>query len=118
MVGDFNGDGLPDLIWANLKGPARAFLNATPDRHGIRIRLDDSVSAYSARIEVLVDGRTLVRQAVPAQGLCSDSTADIFIGLGDAATAGRITLRFPDGEVRSAEQVAANTVLDWRVDAP
>ncbi|KCZ56156.1 MULTISPECIES: CRTAC1 family protein [Hyphomonas] len=118
LVGDFNGDGLPDLIWANLKGPARAFLNATPDRHGIRIRLDDSVSAYSARIEVLVDGRTLVRQAVPAQGLCSDSTADIFIGLGDAATAGRITLRFPDGEVRSAEQVAANTVLDWRVDAP
>ncbi len=117
LAGDFNGDGLPDLVWANLKGQATAFLNATPDRHSIRIRLDDSVSAYSAHIEALVDGRTLVRQVVPAQGLGSDSSADIFIGLGDAVNAESITVRFPDGQVRSAEQVAAGTVIDWRIDA-
>ena len=29
LIGDYNGDNQPDLIWANLNGPSKAFLNTT-----------------------------------------------------------------------------------------
>ncbi|KCZ93478.1 CRTAC1 family protein [Hyphomonas johnsonii] len=118
LVGDFDGDGLPDLIWANLQGPTRALLNRTPDRHGIRIRLDDSVAAYTARIDVEVAGRSLVRQVVPAQGLSSDSSSDMFVGLGDATSADRVSIRFSTGATRSLDNVAAGQVIDWRTVRP
>jgi len=117
LVGDFNGDHLPDLIWANLRGPARAFINVTPNPNWIAIRLDDSVSAYNARIEIEAGGRTMVRQVVPAQGLGSDQTATMMVGLGGDTSAETVRVVFRDGETREATNVAAGSVLDWRRDA-
>ncbi len=114
LVGDFNGDNLPDLVWANLQGPSKAFLNTTPDRNAITIRLDDAVATLNARITVETNGETIVRQTTAGQGLCSDQTQKIMIGLGSAAQADRVSIVFMDGTILSRENVTAGTVIDWR----
>lgn len=114
LVGDFNGDQLPDLIWANLQGPARAFINVTPDRNVIAIRLDDDAASVNARIIVEVGGRTLTRQVVASQGLSSDQTAKIMIGLGGATRADSVRVLFQDGVSRVVEHPAAGSVIDMR----
>ena len=114
LIGDFNGDNKPDLIWANLNGPAIALLNTTQNTNSITIRVDDDPKNINAIISIELDNKTLTRQIVPAQGLCADQTAKIMIGLGDSKTADRVTLRRQDGEVLEAENVSSGSILDWR----
>ncbi|OFX02743.1 MAG: hypothetical protein A3E78_07745 [Alphaproteobacteria bacterium RIFCSPHIGHO2_12_FULL_63_12] len=111
MIGDYDGDGLPDLIWANLNGPSQAFLNRTPNAKSIRLAFADNVASLNARVEILAGGRTLHREVVSGQGLSSDQTASLFVGLGEAATAERITVKFANGRVEEYANVMAGAVL-------
>jgi len=118
LVGDFNGDGRPDLVWANLNGPSRALLNETPEARSITLRFDDSVRAYGTRVEVELAGRTLTRQLVPAQGLSSDQTAAMIIGLGEAKGPVDLRITWPDGASRQIEFVSPGRVIDLRRTTP
>ena len=115
LVGDFNGDHLPDLIWTTLKGPAQAFINATPDRNWIELRVDDTAEYLNAQVEVQIGERTLHRQLIASQGLASDQTHKLMIGLGDASEASVILTSV--GSVRTQNNVQAGTVLDWTTGA-
>jgi len=112
LVGDFNGDHLPDLVWANLNGPARAFINTTPDRNWIAVRLPDVAASLNARIEVSVGGRVITRQVVASQGLASDPSSAVVIGLGADTMAENVHVTYPDGRTRTFTDVAAGAVLD------
>lgn len=118
LVGDFNGDQLPDLVWANLRGPARAFINVTPGRRAIAIRLDNDATTLNARILVTAGGRTLTRQIVASQGLSAGQSAKLMIGLGAAARAERVSVIFADGRTVSTDDVAAGSVVDMRRARP
>jgi len=118
LVGDFNGDRWPDLVWANLNGPSRALLNETPDARAITLRFDDSIRAYGARVEVDLGARTLTRQLVPAQGLSSDQTAALIIGLGEAEGPVDLRITWPDGASRHIESVSPGRVIDLRRTTP
>lgn len=111
MIGDYDGDGLPDLILANLKGPARAFLNRTPNAKSIRLAFPDNVASLHARVEIVAGGRTMHREIVSGQGLSSDQSSSLFVGLGDAAAAERVTIRFADGRVETFDNVKAGAAL-------
>jgi len=111
MIGDFDGDNLPDLIWANLNGPTQAFLNRTADAKAIRIAFPDNISALHARIEVVAGELLLRREIVSGQGLSSDQSASLFVGLGDKASAARVTITFADGRVEEHVNVLAGAVI-------
>jgi enediyne biosynthesis protein E4 len=118
LIGDFDGDARPDLVWANLNGPARAFLNRTERTNAIVVRLDDSVGSYGATIRVGLEDRMLARRFVPSQGLCSDQSAKIIIGLGSSISAKDVSIDYQDGKHRSFGPVAAGDVIDARRDRP
>lgn len=111
MIGDFDGDNLPDLIWANLNGPAQAHLNRTPGAHAIRIAFPDDARSLHARVEVEAGDRVIRREYVSSQGLSSDQSASMFIGLGLDDSAKRVTIRFADGRVVEKENVLAGAVI-------
>jgi len=114
LVGDFDGDHRPDLVWANLNGPARAFLNRTPDVNAIAVRLPDTAASLNARIRVEAGGTSRTRQLIAAQGLSSDQTRKVMIGLGDAARAQSVTVTFRDGRTVTRKDVAAGRLIDLR----
>lgn len=116
LAADLDVDGRPDLVWVNLNGPARVFLNRLPDARSVTLRLDDSPSAYGAVIEASISGRQIVRQVVPGQGLASDSSANLIIGLGEARQIDGLRVTFSDRRVQSFDTVTAGQVLDLRTD--
>lgn len=116
LVCDLDGDGRPDLVWVNLNGPARVFLNRMPEARSVSLRFDDSPSAYGAVIEASVSGRRLVRQIVPGQGLASDQSAGLILGLGGDRQIDQLRVTFPDGRVQEFNNVPAGKVLDLRRD--
>ena len=86
LTADFNGDGRPDIVLANLNGDSKLFLSKTGTGNYLKVELPGNVSSIAATVTVnLSDGRFLSRPYVSGEGLSSDSSRTIIFGLGDAS---------------------------------
>ena len=102
IVSDFNGDGWPDLVWANLDGASLAYINKGGARNWIKVRLPNKASSLGARVTVTAsNGLTQTKQLLTSQGLGSDQGRDLIFGLGDADSASSVSITFQNGVTRS-----------------
>ena len=102
IVSDFNGDGWPDLVWANLDGESLAYMNKGGDRNWIKVRLPNTARSLGARVTVTAsNGLTQTKQLLTSQGLGSDQGRDLIFGLGDAESATSVTVAFQNGITRT-----------------
>jgi len=98
LTADFNQDGYPDIVHANLDGPSQLFLSKGGHARYLKVRLPDDVASIGATIKVsLDDGRVLSRPFVSGEGLCSDSSHILTFGLG-RARAVRVDVDYLNGE--------------------
>jgi hypothetical protein len=85
LIADLDGDGRNDIVWANMDGPARAYLNVTDGRF-VSVRLPDTVASIVARIGP--EGvNAPVQMFVVGEGLTSDRTRQNTFGLAKDAPA-------------------------------
>ncbi len=112
LISDFNDDGWPDLVWANLAGPARAYLGKSGNAHWLKVRLPNTASSINAIIQLtLDDGRTLTKQRIHGQGLGSDQSRDLIFGLGEAPGIKQVRIRFQDGRDYRINNLAPDRTL-------
>jgi hypothetical protein len=110
--GDLDNDGDCDVVLTNNGGPAQVFQNAGAG-HGrwLRLALEGTRSnrdGLGALVEVTAAGvtqRWLVRNG---GSYLSQSQVDPTFGLGRAAKADRVVVRWPSGKVSTLANVAAN----------
>lgn len=99
IVSDFNGDGWPDLVWANLDGEALAYLNKGGERNWLKVRVPNTARSLGARVTVTgSDGLTQTKQVLTSQGLGSDQGRDLIFGLGEAESASSVVIEFQNGK--------------------
>ncbi len=104
-VGDFDGDGAPDLVVSRIDGPAALGMNRT-EAGGARLTLRlvnaagaDVLGARAVVVTRAPDGRELLtsREVRTAEGYQSASTPWLHFGLGGAGRYERIEVRWPGG---------------------
>ncbi len=111
IVSDFNGDGWPDLVWANVAGPSLAYLNRGGDANRLTVVLPNQAYALNAIVTVTrSDGQTLTKQMITSQGLGSDQGRDMIFGLGSSSVEA-VIVRFQDGEEKRIENPAINSYI-------
>ncbi len=110
-VSDFDGNGTPDVILANLDGPLRVFLNQADPAQWVAVPLSDRVENMGARVRLVMDnGTERVRYITAGEGLGSDSTPTVFMGLGTASRVDTIEVRLRSGVVRTHAPVGTGRV--------
>jgi hypothetical protein len=115
LVADFNDDGYPDLLWVNLDGPVRAFLNEGGDGRYLKIKLSDRPRSLGAIARVTTDrGQTFTRHFVSNEGLCSDQSHVLFFGLAGAGAVTRVEVSFLDGQTWTIDNPKIDTTLRVR----
>jgi hypothetical protein len=119
-VGDLDGDGRLDVVTTALGAPAEVWLNDSPgDRHWLELKLEGAASnrdGIGARIKVTADGSLQYSHVSFAAGYASSSAAPTHFGLGSAASAALVEIRWPSGIVQELRNVAADRVI--RVKEP
>ncbi|WNM58025.1 CRTAC1 family protein [Candidatus Nitrospira allomarina] len=111
VIADLNGDTKPDVIWLNMNGPVRAFLNRST-ANGIGIALPDSVQSLGTQVTVeTTSGRSYTKQIVTSVGLLSDQSPTLFFGLGEEREVAKVHIQDPDGTVSIIEHPSINQSL-------
>ena len=110
LSSDFDQNGYPDIVFANLNGPIKAILNEGGEANYIAVRLAENAKNIGARIVLTqVDGTILSDAYVIGEGLASDQTSTVTFGLGKATAVQSIDIHFSDGSVQTIESPEINT---------
>ena len=114
IVSDFNEDGWPDLVWANLDGESLAYINAAPHKNWVKVRLPNTAHSINARVILKDDqGGTFVKQFITSQGLGSDQGRDLIFGLNPAAAIETITVEYQDGTTKTVKTPELASVVTF-----
>ena len=104
IVSDFDGNGAPDIFWANVDQPALAYISKGANRNWVKVRLPNKAYALNAIVTVTLDDDTvLTKQLMTSQGLSSDQGRDLIFGLGDAVKIKQIFVKFQNGTTQSVD---------------
>jgi len=107
LASDFNQDGYPDLVYANLGGVSRVFLSRGGANRWVKVRIAETGANAGARVRVeTASGRILTDVFVVGEGLASDQSNTLTFGLGPEDRPTSIRVRYTDGheeEIASPE---------------
>ena len=119
-VADLNGDGKLDLVVTALSAPAEIWINDSPgNHHWLEIALQGTKSnrdGIGARIKLIAAGKAQFNHMTTASGYASSSAGPVHFGLGEAAVAEEIEVRWPSGTVQTLKNIPADQLL--RVKEP
>jgi hypothetical protein len=113
-VGDVDLDGDLDVLLSTSDGPARLFRNDGGNaRASLLVRLAGTASnrdAVGARVTIQAEGRRRFDEVKGGSSYQSQSDTRIHFGLGAAAAAEILEVRWPGGRVERFEDVAAGRI--------
>jgi hypothetical protein len=112
---DFDADGRVDLVVNNFNERAYLYVNRSPERNWVQLRLTGTKSnrdAVGALVTMKAGGRTLVRQVQAAGGYLSQSSRTLHFGLGDAKSVDSCEIRWPSGARQAVEVGATRRRID------
>jgi len=112
---DYDNDGDLDLLVVNLNARARLLRNNGGNRQSwlqVDARWGDTKGvALGARIKVTCGSLVQIRDLIPVTGFLSQADPRCHFGLGQAAQADQVEIRWPDGQTTRLENVPVNQIL-------
>ncbi|NUQ65498.1 MAG: CRTAC1 family protein [Pirellulales bacterium] len=113
--GDFDNDGDPDVLVANLNDSPRLLRNDGGNRnHWLTVDArfaNGKSAAIGARVTVTAGALRQIQDLVPVRSYLSQGDPRLHFGLGKAGQADRVEIRWPDGRTTSLENVRAGQFL-------
>jgi len=111
LSSDFNNDGYPDLVYANLNGSVKAFISKGGKNNYLKVKMHDKPNLIGAAVTVVTDKGTQTNYNVIGEGLCSDQSNTLIFGLNDAKTVKSVTITDTKGNTQVIENPKINTTI-------
>jgi hypothetical protein len=111
LSSDFNNDGYPDLVYANLDGEVKGFINNGGTSNYLKVKMKDVVSLIGAAVTVTTENGSQTNYNVIGEGLCSDQSNTLIFGLGSIDTINSVVINKTDGTSQTIENVGINTTI-------
>jgi enediyne biosynthesis protein E4 len=108
-VGDFDGDGMPEIVVANLGAGPTVLRVESPRGKGLAVQLEgtrSNRSALGARVTLREGGKAWSDEVRSGGSYASQSDLGLTFGLGEA-TGAEVEVRWPNGETEKLGRLAA-----------
>ena len=114
-IGDFNNDGLPDIIVMNDTDNNFLWENTTSNSNNwLKLKLQGVTSnkdGIGSRIEVSTGGKTQYRYTLCGEGYLGQNSNTEFVGIGTATSIDQVKITWLSGTIDIFENVAPNQTL-------
>lgn len=114
-IGDFNNDGLSDIVVMNDTDNYFLWENTTTTINNyLKVKLAGTTSnkdGIGSRIEVAINGNSQFRYTLCGEGYISQNSNTEIIGFGSATVADYVKITWPSGTIDILNNVAANQTL-------
>jgi len=111
LSSDFNNDGYPDLVYANLDGIVKAFINNGGNANFLKVRMQDKANLIGAAVIVTTENGSQTNYNIIGEGLCSDQSNTLIFGMGNAKKITSIVIKDTKGKSQLLENVALNSTI-------
>ncbi len=110
-IGDFDGDGRPEIVIVNMNNtpsllknrkPGGAFLNVAA------VGTKSNRSAIGARVRVTIGQRQMIGEIMSGGSFYSQNSLTLHFGLGKADVVDQLEIRWPSGAVQTWKKIAVN----------
>lgn len=113
-TGDLDGNGRPEIVIVNMNEKPTVLKNVGPRQNAIAVRLagtKSNRSAIGARCTVEAAGHKQIAEVTSGGSYFSQNAFTLYFGMGGAAEADRIEVRWPNGETQSWRKVAGSRTI-------
>jgi len=111
LSSDFNQDGYPDMVFANIGSPMKAKINEGGDANFIAIRFAENTKNVGAKVIITkTDGSIQSDVYVIGEGLVSDQTSTVTFGLGTNKQITSLVINYVDGTSKTIENPEINKI--------
>ena len=116
ITADINKDGIKDIIWINLNGPVKVYLNDT-DNNYINVTLPDNINFANATVTVTatdMSGKKFVQKkhyVIGGLGMAGDQSNMLSFGLGKANKIDNVEVNTIYGKNYRYENPKINTTI-------
>jgi len=110
---DFNNDGRMDIAINTIGGKLELLRPTGAVGHWLAVRFA-RFSPGAVVTAVLPDGRRLVREVQAGSSYLSSQDPRVHFGLGAATSVSQLIVRYPDGQIVSQNNVAADRIVFFR----
>jgi len=116
LISDFNNDGYPDLVHINLGQEPKIFISkATNQNYYLKIKIPETPAFLNATIVIEKADRTIVSlQKISGEGLVSDQSHTMFVGLGKNKSIKSCILKLTNGTIKNLGILPVNTTVNLR----
>jgi len=113
-MADFGNRGVLDVVVASQRAPLLLYRNTVaPGRHWIEFELEGrhtNRSAIGAEVRVFWNGRQQLQEVSGGSGFCAQNQRRLHFGLGSAASADRVEIRWPGGVTQTIQSPAIDQI--------
>ncbi len=114
LSSDFNDDGYPDLVYVNLDGKVKAFINKGGDKNFVKVKMPDKANLIGASVTVSTENNEITNYNIVGEGLCSDQSNTLIFGLGDAKIIKSIKVSDIYGNIKVMDSVKVNSTIIYK----
>lgn len=111
LSSDFNQDGYPDMVFANIGSPMQAKINKGGNANYIAIRFAENTKNVGAKVTITkIDGTIQSDVYVIGEGLVSDQTSTLTFGLGQQKEIKSVLINYADGTSKTINNPEINKI--------
>ncbi len=112
LISDFNNDGYPDLVYININGESKAFINNGGKADYLKVRMPDTNEAIGAKVTVnFSDSTTLTNWNSIGEGLSSDQSNILQFAITSGKKVLSVIIKYNSNRINTIKSIQPNSII-------